>query len=438
MEEKSIYEKWFGVKPVIPLDSPYFSQTGGAYLPAEVLAAMNEAAQHKIDMRELLLRAGETVAEIIGAEAAFITSGCTAALMLASAAVMAGKDPAKIMQLPDAEYPVRLKNELIMQVGMYSRYVNAFRLAGAKINWVGGRTSDLSHLLLEYNEQGMKTSATGFKILPEEIEEAINDRTTAIVAAVHISLGAPPPYTVLPEKVIDIAKKHKIPTIVDAAHVPTAGGKRGRAFLRRYLDMGADLVCASGGKAIEGPTNTGIIYGKKDFVEAAASIGGPNMPLNAGTPQETYLTGHGLGRGFKVSKEQIVGFVAALKRYVSLDDDAVTARDTRLCNWMADQFQGVPHVKVVGVIPENDWPNDNMMEGGPSCILEIDEDSIGLRLADISELMLRGQDPSVEFTGCLQLSPWGKLQLFSHGLRDGEEEIVIEKLKKILTGNVRR
>jgi len=429
MKENSVYERWFGVKPIIPLGFPWMSQTGGARLPTEVVEVMSEAAKYKVDMTELLLQAGKTVANIIGAEAAFITSGTCAALTLGTAAVMTGKDIVKMEQLPNTDYPIRLKNEFIIQTGMFIHYVNCFRASGGKLIWVGGKGSDMH---MEYDPKTMRVKANGFGVLPKEIEEAINERTAGIIAAIHCAPSIPPPCTVPTEEVIKIAKKHNIPTIADASHLPSAGGKRGRAFLRRYLDMGVDLVCVSGGKAIEGPNNTGIIYGRKDLVEAAAPQGAPGIPLDAGTPEETRSRYTMVGRGFKVSKEQIVGLVAALKRYVAMDDEAVTARDIQICNWMADQFKDFPHVKVVGLVPENDWPNDNMFEGGPSCILEVDEEALGIKITDLPKLMLQENEPLVDVSSCLKLAPWGKLQLYSHGIRDGEEELVIRRLKKVL------
>jgi len=73
-----------------------------------------------------------------------------------------------------------------------------------------------------------------------------------------------------------------------------------------------------------------------------------------------------------------------------------------------------------------------MFEGGPSCILEVDEEALGIKITDLPKLMLKEDAPIVDVSPCLRLAPWGKLQLFSHGLRDGEEEMVIERLKKIL------
>jgi D-glucosaminate-6-phosphate ammonia-lyase len=441
MGEKSIYERWFGIRHVITPGYPWNTPTGGGYLPPEVIEAMNEAAKHKVHMIELLEEACSIVANIIGAEAAFITSSDCAAMTLGAAAMMTGKDTAKMNQLPDTQYPIRLKNELITQIGMVDYYVNSFRASGAKLTRVGGKEF---YLHREFDPKTMKMKATGFRISPVEIEEAMNERTAGIIAAVHCCASVPPPCTLPVEEVVKIARKHSIPTLVDAPHLPVGGGEPGKAFLRRYLDMGVDMVCASGGKAIDGPSDTGIIYGTKELVEAAALQGAPGkaeakryidlgIQLKVSFDEPAALGRTPLGRGFKVSREQIVGFVAALKRYVAKDHDAIIERDTRVCKWMADQFKDFPYVTAVGIVSEADWPNDNMFEGGPSCILEIDEQALGMKIWDLPKLVWEG-DPHVDLTPSnLMLTPWGKLQLFSHGLRDGEEEVVVERLKRVLT-----
>ena len=51
-----------------------------------------------------------------------------------------------------------------------------------------------------------------------------------------------------------------LPTMIDmAADVPPVEN------LWKYNDMGFDLVCISGGKAICGPQSAGILMGKKDL-----------------------------------------------------------------------------------------------------------------------------------------------------------------------------
>ena len=75
--------------------------------------------------------------------------------------------------------------------------------------------------------------------------------------------------------------------------------------------MGADLVILSGGKGIRGPQNTGLLVGRADLVRAAAANGSPNSAI---------------GRPCKVSKEAIVGLVAALELFLQDDHDAEWAR----------------------------------------------------------------------------------------------------------------
>ncbi|MGA2263393.1 MAG: aminotransferase class V-fold PLP-dependent enzyme [Acidobacteriota bacterium] len=402
MEKKSIYQSWFGLEHVITPGFPWNSQVGGGYLAEEVMEAMKEAAKHKVSMHELSDRAGRLVAEIIGCEAAFITCSDCAAMALSAAAMMTGKDEKKMDQLPNTEHPARLKNELIAQIGMFEQYMRSFTVSGAKLVRVGGKDFAQD---ADYDPVAKKRVTRSFRISPVEIEEAINERTAGIVAAVHCSNSLPPPVTLPVSEVVKVARKHNLPTVVDSPHPPVVGGQTGVAFLRKYIDMGVDLVCLSGGKAIDAPNSTGLIYGKKDLVEAASLHGCPGKAeikrfkdLHSWQEIETHAFGRTpFGRGFKVSRELMVGFVAALKRYVSMDSQAVMERDARVCKYLAEQLRNAPCVRSVELAPECDWPNDNMWEGGVSVVIEIDEKALGITIKDISDLMWQG-DPHIDIT----------------------------------------
>ena len=69
---KSIYEE-LGVKPVINA-SGYQTLLGGSRPAPKVLEAMEQANRHFADMDELLKRTGVLIAEMVGAEAAFVTA----------------------------------------------------------------------------------------------------------------------------------------------------------------------------------------------------------------------------------------------------------------------------------------------------------------------------------------------------------------------------
>ena len=99
-----------GVRPFINLTGT-LTINGGALTLAEVREASHEAADHAVDIDELMEKAGARIAELMGCEAAIVTSGAAAALSHATAACIAGTDPELMQQLPDL---TGLKNEIIM------------------------------------------------------------------------------------------------------------------------------------------------------------------------------------------------------------------------------------------------------------------------------------------------------------------------------------
>src|SRR5260370_28516852 len=60
---------------------------------------------------------------------------------------------------------------------------------------------------------------------------------------------------------VELARRHRVPTLLDAA-ADTPPVQR----LAEYNKQGFDLVALSGGKAIRGPNDTGLLLGSKDLV----------------------------------------------------------------------------------------------------------------------------------------------------------------------------
>ena len=94
MRQPAEIYKRLGVKTFI---NAYGTLTtlSGTLMPAEVVQAMAQASQNFVAIHELQEKVGQRLAELTGAEAAFVTSGASAALCLAACAVTAGDDPEK-------------------------------------------------------------------------------------------------------------------------------------------------------------------------------------------------------------------------------------------------------------------------------------------------------------------------------------------------------
>ena len=93
-----IYDK-LGVKVIN--GNATLTRLGGSIMPAEVLSAMEEASRHFVDMDELQRKAGKRIASLTRNEAAYVSCGAAAGMVLATAACMAGTDPVKRARLPD-------------------------------------------------------------------------------------------------------------------------------------------------------------------------------------------------------------------------------------------------------------------------------------------------------------------------------------------------
>ena len=76
-----------------------------------VLDAMLEAAESYVDIPDLHEKAGRRIAQMLGCEAACISSGAAAGIAISAAAIMTGDNEARAMQLPDT---TGMKNEAII------------------------------------------------------------------------------------------------------------------------------------------------------------------------------------------------------------------------------------------------------------------------------------------------------------------------------------
>ena len=303
------------------------TRLGGALMEEEVIAAMAAAARASVDLGELQAAASRTIARHTGAQAGIVTTGAAAALTLAAAASMTRWDIAKMAALPQAD---GFANEILLHRTHYTGYAHALRASGARL-------VDLGH-----NDRGTGAGVRGIE--PWEIEAAITPRTAAFAFAAHPSNAGDL------STVVAVCGSRNVPVIVDAAaQLPP------KSNLKKFLEIGADLVAFSGGKAIRGPQASGILAGRRDLVGAALA-----QQLDMDVSPETWappdlidreaLKGvphHGLGRGFKAGKEEIVGLLAALERFAGADDEASNAALEKRLERIAKDLGDVLQKKIV-------------------------------------------------------------------------------------------
>src|SRR5438309_3992386 len=129
-----------------------------------------------------------------------------------------------------------------------------------------------------------------------------------------------------------LARKHKVPTLLDAAaDVPPL------ERLSAYNRMGFDLVAFSGGKALRGPNDTGLLLGRRPLIEAAKL----NTNPHCGT----------IGRMMKVSKEDMVAALAAVERFVRLDHEAEVREWDRRIDLITRALKDIPTVRGERIVP---------------------------------------------------------------------------------------
>lgn len=281
------------------------TRLGGSLMDDAVLDAMREAARASVDIGELQSAASRAISAATGAEAGLVTSGAAAGLTLAAAACIAGLDVARMARLPDTR---GIPNEILMPRTHRNAYDHALRAAGAVLVDIG------------HNDRGTGAGIRGLENW--EIEAAITPATVAFAfAATPENAGDLP-------AIVALCHRHGLKVIVDAAaQLPPASN------LRDFVGAGADLVVFSGGKAIGGPQASGILAGRRDLVASAllqqldmdvapALWSAPDLVDRAKVPVPPH---HGIGRGFKVGKEEIVGLIVALERFAGRDEAAAAA-----------------------------------------------------------------------------------------------------------------
>ena len=362
------YFRELGLKKFINAAGAY-SAFGGARMRPEVVAAMRYAATRKVKMRELHDAIGGQIASLVGSDAAMVTSGATASMVLGTAACMTLGDEDKMRRLPDT---TGMRNEVVIQKRHRYTYDRALTVPGAKLveveseqdvrTLVGNRTAML--FFLKATQKGDDIPAARYTALAQELGiPSFCDAATTTPPAVNVVAG---------------------------------------------VSEGFDLICYSGGKGLRGPYSAGLLLGRRDLIQFARRHAAPNDIS--------------IGRGMKVSAEEYLGMLVALETGLRISEADDFAWKRERFEVIIDAVRDIPGI-ATRVFVSAGHANELYLD------IDWDEDVIDIGREEFVR-ELRDHDPSVEVRAFLFSG--GRIHLSATVLDEGEDAVVGDIIRKVL------
>jgi seryl-tRNA(Sec) selenium transferase len=289
-----------GVRPLVNARGTYTIISGSESLP-EVKQAMFEASNYFVNLDELMPAVGAEIAKLMGAPMAIVTTGCEAAIALATVACICGTDPELAQSMPY----VAQRRQVIIPTYSRNPYDFGVRMCGPEIVEV-------------------------------ESDEELRAKITPATAMIYVMSGPrafQEPLSI--QTVCAIAKEKGVPVFVDAAaeepRVPNI-----------HVAAGATFVGYSGGKCMRGPQAAGVLLGPKDLCAAAFWNAAPH---------------HNWGRALKVGKEEVMGMLAAVRQWYKRDHEAEQREWLAWDNYIAHALQDIPSLTTHIAMPGKDLSN---------------------------------------------------------------------------------
>jgi len=285
-----------GVRPIVNGRGTFTIISGSRSLP-QVKQAMYDASFYFVHLDELMDAVGKELGQLTGAEWGIATTGCEAAIALATIACIAGTDPEKSQALPY----IKTRDQVIIPKHSRNPYDFGVRMTGVEIVEVDSA---------------------------EELRSKLSERT----AMIYILSGPDAergPLSI--PSICSMAKERGVPVFVDAAAeeplVPNI-----------HIQHGASLVGYSGGKCMRGPQSSGMLIGQKDLCRAAYFQAAPH---------------HNYGRAYKCSKEEVMGLLAAVRQWYKRDHAAEQQEWLSWLQYIERRVKGLPSVTTEYLQPED-------------------------------------------------------------------------------------
>ena len=342
---------------------------GGSLIRPEALALMNLAAKQFVVIMDLELAAGKRIAQMLNLPAGYttiVTSGAGSSIQNGYSGILTGSSSSNIERIPDL---TGMKSEVIIQRSHASVWDHQIRATGAKIVEVA---------------------------TVQDVHNAFSDRT----AAMHFLNLSDPDGQIKRADWVKLAHSLGVPAFIDmAADVPP------KTRPAEYAALGYDLIALSGGKAIRGPQNSGLLIGREELVHNALL----NMSPNEGT----------LGRPEKVGKEEIVGLLKAVELFMAEDQDQLDKEQSQKLNTIADRVANIPGVTVTHDVPAiaNHFPT-MQLHLDPSKFSSTPQ-QIAAELAAMKPIVMVSDGPGI-------------LEMTAIDLQPGEPQMVADALYGVL------
>ena len=372
MDTVNVYER-LGVRRVINAWG-VATELGGWTPSRKVMQAMERANDATVEMQDLLEKSGEFIADILGVEAAYITSGGAAAQALSIAACMAGVDPEKIARLPDT---TGMKDEVVIQARNRYMFDRCYTLTGAALVEAGdgGGTSesDLRDAI------GPRTAAVAYYIQPP-IDDAI------------VSL----------EDTVAIARSHGVPAVADACSqiYPLD-------YFRRCAQS-ADLV-TFGAKYMGAPHSAGFVCGKRELIDAVSAQSFVSYH---------YDGGKAVGRAMKIDRHEIIGVVTAIEDWFTMDhEERILEYEARFAD-IAEAVQDLEGVATRRIEIHHYVPY--------VMVIDVDESIVGKSAVDVRAELDSG-NPRI-WVDAVD----GSLRVVVNCMTDEETRVVADRLRQAL------
>lgn len=371
----SDYYKKLGVRPVIN-GVGNMTVLGGSIISPDVKRAMDEVGDSFVEMQQLQDRAGEYIAHRLDVEAAHITSGAAAALALSTAACISGMDSDKIARLPNT---TGMKNEVLIQKKQRYVFDRLFTVPGA--------------ILLEVGDENRCTI--------DQLQDAIGPNTVAVAYRV---LKDQPEGELSLRDVVNEAHSRNLPVIADAASqiYPID-------YFRETVQS-ADLVCI-GAKYMGAPHSSGLVCGTKELIQ---SVKAQDF---IGFETEGHVA---FGRAMKIDRQEIIGVVAALDEWLSIDHEERLLDFEAKVSVIRDILLTVPNVEVKVEYTSAIWI--------ASIYVSFDTEVLGKNSDQVVEQLFDG-DPRIRISTMTNNS----VVVNPITLKFGEDQILANRLKHVLT-----